>query len=480
MESHKRRPDLMIEVIRPDYNAKTFSPGNPVAQFSSASYAIQDEKFSNALVSYNFKESLETVDGDFSMTLTIEKDNSQRTWLDKLRIRDLVLISEFGRVQYAGYIDNIRLSAKMTGDGKPDRKILVNGGNFGKMLSSFKLVLDQFLFAGVDGQAEIDSTQLMSKLAQIREKDTGIALALIAIYKDYMKLALEMGNVNPSGRGVKPILEYYIDYSSELSKDLKIKYAFAPTLYQVGENSIWDIWGALVHPPLNELFGRWSPLLNVYQLVFRETPFEPDKWKFLEKNVIPPIVVRSYDIGKSDQEVFTFYASVLPGQYLDWKAAAGIDSSSVITDKEKWSKYGYRPLIVKNRYFNRDKLESFSDQSVPSIMKAISTKMKRWFGKNDEFASGTLEMMTISPDEWRDSRYNGLQNPRVGEKIGLLDGEFYVESSEHSWSYLSPMITKLSISRGYKYNPDGSLDKPIYGTEEEVATYETGGFEIER
>ena len=478
MEYHKRRPDLMIEVIRPDYNAKKFLPSNLVARFSSTPYVMRDSRFSNALISYNFKEALDTIDGDFSMTLTVEKDSERRTWLDKLRIRDLVLISEFDRVQYAGYIDDIRLSAKMAGGGKPDRKILVKGGNFGKMLSSFKLVLDQFLFAGVDAQAEISSTKLMDKLAQIKEKDSGIASALEAIYKDYIELALEMGNVNPGGRGMKAILDYYVDYSSELSRDLKIKYAFAPTLYQVGENSILDIWRALVHPPLNELFGRWSPLLSVLQLVFREAPFDADKWRDLEKNIIPPILVKSYDVGKSDQEVFTFYASVLPGQPFDWKQAMAIDGASVIIDKEKWSKYGYRPLIVKNRYFNRDQLENFSDQEVPKIMKNISTKMKKWFAENDEFVSGTLEMMTIDPNEWRDSKYSGLENPRIGEKIGLLDGEFYVESSEHSWSYRSPMITKLSISRGYKYNPDGTLDRPIYGGKEK--TYETGGYEIER
>jgi len=470
----------MIEVMRPNYNSRTFQPGNLIARFASAQFKSYDDKFSSALISYNFKESLNSVEGNFNLVLTLEKDSRGRTWLDKLQIRDLVLITEFDRVQYCGYIENVRLTAKMGSGGKPDRKILISGGNMGKMLSSFKLIIDVYLYIGTAFAKDV-SKELKAKLSSVNAPGSRIFDILKPIYESFMDLTLKMGIANPQGKGIKPLLEYYIDYESEFSKDLLIKYPVALTLYQEGENSIWDIWSALVHPPLNELFGRWNTLLNTFQLVFREAPFDSDKWKNLEINTIPSQIVTSYDVGKSDQEVFTFYASSLPGQLKTWKAALGIDGNSVYVDELKWPKYGYRPLIVENRYFNRDKIEEFTPKKVEEVMRAISNKMSKWFEHNDEFCSGTLEIMTINSKEWRDSKeYRELENPRIGEKIKLLDGEFYVEEAEHSWGYKGPMITKLSLSRGYKYNPDGTMDRPIYGTKEEMKVEEFGGYEIER
>jgi len=475
---HKRRPNILVEVMRPNYNSTTFNPGNFIAHFVSTQFKPYSDKVSDALTSYNFTESLNSAEGNFNLVLTLEKDSEGRTWLDKLRIRDLVLIIEFDKIRYCGYIESIRLSAKMSTGGKPDRRILVSGGNMGKMLASFKLIMDKFLYIGT-AFAEDASNELKARLAEENAKGSRIFDILKPIYESFMKLTLKMGLTNPQGKGLKAILDYYIDYESEFSKELLIRYPIALTLYQVGENSIWDIWSALVHPPLNELFGRWHSSREKFQLVFRETPFDSGNWRNLKKNVIPPQIVTSYDIGKSDQEVFTFYASTMPGQ-LTWKEALGIDGNSVYMDEVKWSKYGYRPLIVTNRYYNRDKVEGISTDEVIQEMRKISMKMWNWFFANDELCSGTLEIMTIDPKEWRGSKeYEGLQNPRVGEKIGLLKGEFYIEEADHSWSYKGPMITKLSLSRGYKYNPDGTMDNPIYGAEKRMIT-EFGGYEIEK
>jgi len=466
LQYHKRRPDVMVEVIRPNYNSAQYKPGDAefIGQFASRRVNSFNEKYSDALISYNFKEALDSVEGNFNLEFTLEKDRNGRTWLDKLRIRDLVMISEFDKVQYLGYIDNIRLSAKIGSEGKPNRRILVSGGNMGKLLASFKLILDRFLYIGTE-KANIESERLMASLAEMRNKGASIAPMLIAIYEDFFNLILKMGEVNPQGNGVKAILDYYIDYSKGLQKDLKLKYRFAPTLYQVGENSIWDIWKALIHPPVNELFGRWSPLLSEYSLIFRETPFDSKDWKNLKKNDIPPSIITGYDIGKSDQEVFTFYATSLPGQTFSERQAMAIEKAAVKIDEIKWSKYGYRPLIVKNRYFDRSQMEKFSADEVGIIMGKISTKMREWFEHNDEFCSGSLSFMTIDSEMWKDDKeYKGLANPRIGEKVGLLDGEFYVESSEHSWNYLGPMITTLQLSRGYRYTHYGIAKSPIFGT----------------
>ena len=84
-------------------------------------------------------------------------------------------------------------------------------------------------------------------------------------------------------------------------------------------------------------------------------------------------------------------------------------------------------------------------------MRSLGEMLKRWYEYNDEFHTGTLRFMTID-NKAGDS---GLRNPRVGERMSFLEGEFYIEESEHSWSYGNPMETRLSLSRGFVYGGDG-------------------------
>ena len=130
---------------------------------------------------------------------------------------------------------------------------------------------------------------------------------------------------------------------------------------------------------------------------------------------------------------------------------------SAAKDEEKWRKYGYKPLIVEFKHFDKDKAETYT--SVSNTMTGLGKMMKRWFEHNDEFLNGSIQIMTID-ESW----YPGeVKNPRIGERLEFLDGQFYIEEVDHSWSYGDSMRTRLSVSRGYRYSGGtmvGAIENP--------------------
>jgi len=471
MDYIKRRPDFMIEVLHPYYDAKTvmvqgtetatiYGPYkyDVIAQFISSSVTPLDKIRSNACISYTFRESFNTVEDGFSLELTLEQDGAGKTWYDKIKVMDLVFIREFDEVRFAGYIKDIRYSASISG-GKPNRRIIISGGSLGDLLASFKLIIDQYIYQGSDTQKSA-SKKLMVMLAQQQDVDARFSEILKSIYKAFFELVLRMGTVTPAGVGIKNILDYYIDYESGLSDQLLVKYPINMSLFQAeGTSSVWDIWLGLVVLPVNELFGLWNSEREVFQLIFRRSPFDAKDWKNLWKNTIPSILITDVNVGNSVNEVFTYYLGTLPGSRISKHKSIVIMQEeygqSGIIDEEKWKKYGYRPLVVEYKYFDTSKVEEFT--GAVKLMSDLSTCLNDWYSNNDKFLSGSLDIMTIDNREWK----RKLKNPRIGEKIGFLGGEFYVESADHSWSFKGPMKTHLSISRGYVYDAGGGMTGEI-------------------
>ena len=358
---------------------------------------------------------------------------------------DLVFIYEFRELRFIGYIENIRYVGKITG-GKPTRKILVTGGNMGKLLSSFKLIMNKFICM-FNAPAIVASNLLKGTLALQVDKGSKISSILIKVYEDFINYTLQMGEGNNLGKGIYQILNRYIDYKSRLSDDV-LWYPINIAPYNMGENNIWDMWRNLMVAPINEMFGRTNKR-GVFELIFRQAPFEPDDWDSKPLNILPSIIVTDHDLGRSIEQIYTYYLSLLQGGPYPSQTIMLLDHEQdfdiVEIDKEKWKLYGYKPMIVTHKYYDRNKLDTYNDDV--RLMRNLTLMLKRWYEHNDEFLSGTVNIMTVNPNEWKGK----LQNPRIGERIGLIDGEFYVESSVHSWNFKGPMTTRLEISRGYCY-----------------------------
>jgi len=457
MKAIFRKPKFNIEIVRPDYNSKTYST-NLVVNFVS-SEITKDDKSSTALISYTFSESLDPISSDFSLNIIAEKDSNGRTWIDKIFDMDLVFISEFDVIRYVGYIKQRSYAADISSDGSPERRITIQGGSLGSLLNSFKIVLDQALYVG-NSTANTASTALMSMLSSEWQPGGKFSGMIKSIANSFLELTLKFSNSNSTG--VKGVIDKLVDLHSAIPDKFVVQYPMSLSLYQRGENSIWDLLSNIAHPPVNELFGRWNSDRSVYELIFRQAPFEPADWKQLVCNIIPPIIIPEYNLSFSNDDVFTFYLCCLVGSGIDKNKAVVLTPGEkkrnlYEIDEEKWSKYGYRPLIADFRYFNRSKIKEYSETF--SLIVELSSMLKRWFSKNDELLSGTITIMTV--DE-KDEQTN-LKNPRIGEKLKLMQTEFYIESSEHSGTYGGPMQSKLGLSRGYEYDNNGNMvKKPDY------------------
>ena len=482
MKYKKRRVDFEVRVWRHNYKSNVFD-GRYVVAFTSRKISFKEEtdyELSNDILSYNFSENIGSVDGSFNFTLVPSRDRNNLTWMDKIHEHDLVFFSEFGEIKFAGVIENRDYSAEISGDGRPDRKISITGKGIGGLLSSFKMMLDQAVFQGQNSAKNL-AQALKYTIATSQEEGAAVGSTILRpIYKSFMDLALKIGENdqtgNNAGVGVISIIDKFVDLERGISDDFVIKYPISLSLYKRGENSVWELWNGLAQPPVNEMFGYWDYYSSVadeggFVIVFRQSPFESKDWDKLYLNILPPLIVESVHLGTSTKDVYSFYLCTLPGSSVDRNEAmtwdVTFDGDQVghlyAIDDDKLRKYGYRPLFTEFRFFDRSKIEEFRD--CYQLMRENSEMLKRWFQKNDEMYFGEIYIHTIDNNDWRNSEsreYSKLYAPRIGERVRLLNGEFYVEGTECSWNYGGPMMTRLQVSRGYIYSNGEMMEKIKY------------------
>ena len=452
----QRKPKFKVEIYRPDYTQEKYT-AKKIVVFSpdSASEDSSGVLFSNSLIRYSFTESLNITADDFSFSLAVDRPYKNKSWLDVIRKGDLVRIEEFGEERYWGIVRNRNYGSRVMDGGDIEKYIEMSGFGMGGLLNSFKLIIDQFLYQGTT-TAKTASTKFAA--LQAISENSSIKNYLVSLYENYFQLVMTIGMVS-SGKiniGVKSILDHFIDYQDGIDASLSMKYPLAISVYQQGENSVLQIMESLCCHPINEFFGRFNSPTGKYSLVFRQAPFNPSNWLALESTEIDMLLLNSWNLSDNCNEIFTYYVCTLPGSHIDKMQAMVIDQEGfanlAVKDEDKWPMYGYNPLIVEMKYFDRSKVQSFSAQQ---LMVESAKMLKEWYGNNDKYVSGNIGIETCDPN-WKLS----TKNPRPGKKIKLFGGEFYVENSTHSFSYGGPMETSLNISRGYIYD-EGKPKGPI-------------------
>jgi hypothetical protein len=455
MDSVVRTPIIKVEIIRPDY--------------LSATYAVKDNNifstfnYPNVLVSYEFKDSLRTIENQFSLNLTLAKNEKGDNWYDLIYLNDLVFIYEFDELKFIGIVRNKRYASQMGSDG-PERSIAISGLSLAGLLAQFKIIIDQFLYAGTQTAIQANQ-QLKAKLQELNGAGAPMGRIIKTIYDAFFTFALDMGrqiekeNKMAFPFGIKNIIDKFVEFDTGISDDIVLKYPIALSIYNTGENDVWSILQGLLTPPFYELFFRFNSSLGKYSGVFRQAPFESTAWLSLPVSWCPAVYIHDHNFGVSTDEIFTYYLCLVAGSgYTDSKGillsseSTGYGSLSA-TDQEKWAIYGYRPLITEFKYFDTDQKSTYL--TVAETMKSLAEMLKRWYQHNDEFLSGTITVNTI-PRNYNDSKYGKLNSPRIGDKFYLAGGEFYIEEITHSWRYGGPMSTILGVSRGYKYDTAGN------------------------
>jgi hypothetical protein len=253
MDAIIRVPDVRVKITRPNWKNETSLEEFTIVTFEPRPCTDEEKSkakerwidpqdynaFSDALLSYSYAESRQSVDSPFTLSLTPEEDLNGLTWLDKIAPFDLVYIEEWGKVRYCGIVHRVRYSARM-GEG-PERTIMVEGNGFGELLKIFHLVLDIKLF--INNPDEIDN--IMAKSEFISKADTSLEAAMLFYYNHFKAITLEKNNK-------QSVLSLLIEekISLKVDKNCTTLLPICQSMYQMGVNTLWDIFRKIVPDPM--------------------------------------------------------------------------------------------------------------------------------------------------------------------------------------------------------------------------------------
>lgn len=456
---YKRTPQVEIEIRRPDYLSSNPSySDSQIVVFGSSN----QNNISTDCLGYNFSESVDSIDTDFSFSTTLAKDGNNLTWYDKIHVRDLVFIKENGITKFCGVVTNRRYGSRMADKG-PQRQISISGKSIGSLLSTFVLLLDQHILSS-GAVADAERQKFMADLSANIEKGQTLSGVVQSIINSFFSLMDKVGNTQ--NKGIRKVINQFFDFTSGMASNVTAQYPIVISLYQMGENNLWSILQQLLTVPFQELYGQW--IGKKFVIKFRKTPFDPSDWIALPIKRVPedilPVFIQDYDLGDSDNDVKTFYVCSLPGSAISREKALTIDNygRAFPIDSSKWAYYGYRPMLVECRFFNRDPSVQFS--GAEDLMHKLSETLFRWYKNNTEYLSGTITLHNV---------INKM--PNIGERMKLLGGEFYVQSAQHSWSYGGALTLSVSITRGYRRKTNGEDDQPIGNIGPRIGLIESAG-----
>jgi len=466
LTAYTRTPNYSIQVVRPDYTNAHYYKETEIVTFGTAETRNQ----STACIQYEFQEQLLSPEGEFSFVTTLEADEQGYTWYDKISTRDLVRISEHGKVRFVGYVTDKRYVSRMGSRG-PERSIMISGKSLGGLLVSFSLLINQSILSSpITG--ETAQKQFMEMLAANVDVGQALGPTIVAIKDAYFNLMEAIGG--NQNLGVKHILTTMFDFSTRVSPSVKAWYPVVVSAFQTGENNLWSTLQQVLNPPFHEIFGLWDPDAKKYDIWVRQTPFDPSDWMNLPITRIPedisPVLLVDYNIGASDRDVKTFFICTLPGSGIDLQKALTVDdyAQCPVIDKKKWPYYGFKPLYAELKYFNRSEKNQQEFSGANKLMRDLSQKLYDWYANNAEFLSGSLTLMNVQDNQYR-------AYPRIGERLGFLGGEFYIEQTKSSWTYGGPMLRTLAISRGYVYTATGKQQERIQRVGPKVGVLEEEG-----
>ena len=204
-------------------------------------------------------------------------------------------------------------------------------------------------------------------------------------------------------------------------------------------------------PRVVSIEGKDVTLPEKTCIVFRPTPFNGTMESGSEGRAFDslPIVkidqdhLVSFNLSRSMDEVYTFYSvKEAAFQYSD---IARIMTGQYKFDADRLGKYLLRPMFAE-LFFTRmetkegDKTE-VTKGATETASREAATTLYNWFKNNDVYLSGAISMMVPTDYE---------KDPKIGERIQVygIEGDFYVEGIAHTWSYMGPLRSDLSVTRG--------------------------------
>ena len=422
---------------------------------------------SNNLLSYSFSEAVDDLAGSFSFSVENETvTESGASLFDLIPLRCVVNIYEadLNTPVFRGIIRKRRNSGSMTADG-PGKSTVFSGNSIIACITEFMVPLDLRISGVKDAIAK--SKELQTHISG-EEWETGIPIKsfMQKTWEHFRAVSKEVANANTEL--INLIDGKYIgsDFIRVTGRETSLKYPVATIFYNQANNYITDVWRNILPGPVYELFSRFDDEEKRPVIVARQVPFgDPDNGNTDWSNLKPlygidPVSLTAYDLEQGDGEVYTAFAAYVIGSPKA-KEFYQVVSEKVDPDMEineaKSGIYGFKLLSVSFTGFDRMNNVKADERKnkLTSALKKLNKKTKYWYSRLDEMYSGTITLITNFKDK--------TKNPKAGGRVGFLGGEFYVEKSEHSWSYGKTPVNRLTVSRGMVYDSKGKIEGEIPG-----------------
>ena len=451
MSVYTRRPEWSVAIRRPDYTKAVLSykaihnwtvggrtPASKI-EFVSSSDRSKGANIYTDLIGYNYENSLSNPAGAFDLTIVPIQDSTGLTWKDKIQARDIVFISEFGKVRYIGIVKGTGYSMSMN-NGKPKRQVTINGVSIGGMMQSFNLPMNTYLWFGSGKNNEIENDKFAGAMGSSVADGQSVSNIFNLINEGFFSVTF---GSSVSSVGFKSVVDAFFEFDAD---DVVAFYPMLLRPFQEKSNTLWTIYRQILPEPVYEIFGKY--VNGKYKVVCRETPFDNDDWKNLPITELNPLYLLDQNINDTDGEVFTHFFSTMPNSAysgLEVYALNELDEVSIF-DTEKLPIYGYRQLEAIFPFYDLDNGDRLKAKE---FLKNNSVRLYSWYVNNVEFQSGTITMMTV-PEKDNNEYID------IGERIQYLKGanysiEFYVEGIKRTMTYGDKMSSVYSVTRGYEY-----------------------------
>lgn len=424
------------------YNYKT---GTCYQTFSINSTNISGKN----LQSYSFERSVKQLTGSFQIQIKEDTTAVTGMFLDKVNHMDIVKISEDGiNVDFIGFVTTISFGATAANNNKV---INISG-------KSIEGLFDLFMISGdVTAQsffnAQVSQLDLLTELNKNGKDPTSVVDAVQTVFNCFTEVAGKYKGIS-STQILTMINKYYGNVSSWLDAgSLKFQFGITSNLFNNGTMKIFPFIRNLLPEDVYEIYGyieNGKPKIRI-----REVPFTNTSFAKLKQTTVSPSIITDYTLTKSNEEVYTVFLSYIEGSPMDADFYKKINSttsgySNAEDNQEMISLYGYRPKYVNFIGYNRadnDTDQAAQDDTITNKIKALNEKVADWYSKLPEMYSGDISVVN----------YHDKTMPKIGERINLCKGSFYVTKEKHSFRYGSSPTINYTIERGGAYTGAGTF-----------------------
>jgi hypothetical protein len=409
------------------------------------------------LLGYGFSESVDDLEGSFSFTVENEEvDKEGKTVFDLIPNRSIVKIHE-GDLEHPAFVGIIRrrhIGMSMTSQGVK-RSITFSGKSIISCVTEYTISLDVKIQGVADAISRTKS--LEDKLAR---DDLTIKNFMKESWNHFREVSETAGI---STRGIADTISKFIGggdpdkFIKVTGKEQKLHYNVATIFYNAANNVIANVWRGILPKPVYELFSRCDggePKIIARQVPYGDPDNGNDDWSKTDIYLISPISLTAYDLDQSDEEVYTAFASYIIGSAMSREFYMAVNQtgndSNVEYNFEKQKIYGFKPLEIS--FVGYDRQGNTGNEKIDSLsntIKKLNASAAYWYSRLDDMYSGSV---TICTD------FNHPEtNPRAGCRAKFLGGEFYINKTDHSWSYGGTPTIKLTLSRGMMYDENGKI-----------------------